>query len=187
MEVSASLKNQFLIAMPGLEDPNFARTVTYICEHGEHGAMGIVVNRPSELHLADVLEHMEISDPEARSGEQLVYVGGPVETERGFVLHPDNRTWESTLSVTQELSITTSRDILEAMARGEGPPRSLIALGYAGWGAGQLETEMQHNAWLSGPADMAVIFDVPAPGRWNAAARLLGVDLSLLSTDAGHA
>jgi putative transcriptional regulator len=187
MNDDVSLKNQFLIAMPGLEDANFSRTVTYICEHDTHGAMGIVVNRPSELHLADVLEHMQISDVQHNRGEQIIYVGGPVDTERGFVLHPNQNEWESTLAVTDDISITTSRDILEAIAHGTGPSRSLVALGYAGWGAGQLENEIQHNAWLSGPADPEVIFEVPSRDRWTAAARLLGVDLSLISTEAGHA
>jgi putative transcriptional regulator len=187
MNDHVSLKNQFLIAMPGLADPNFSRTVTYVCEHGSHGAMGIVVNRPSELRLADVLEHMQIAEAIPHSGDQTVYVGGPVETERGFVLHSHTDSWDSTMEVTDEISITTSRDILEAMARGEGPARSLVALGYAGWGAGQLEDELQHNAWLSGPADPSIIFDLPVEQRWEAAARLLGVDLRLLSTDAGHA
>lgn len=187
MNDSVSLKNQFLIAMPGLDDPNFARTVTYICEHGEHGAMGIVVNRPSDLQLVDVLEHMQIPPPAAGRGEQIVYLGGPVETERGFVLHTPTEEWDSTLAVTEEISITTSRDVLEAMARGAGPAKSLIALGYAGWGAGQLEDELQHNAWLSGPADLGILFDLPAEQRWEAAARLLGIDVRLLSTEAGHA
>ena len=182
-----SLKNHFLIAMPGMEDPNFSRTVTYICEHGEHGAMGIVVNRPSELTLADVLSHMQIPEVDPEVGRQAVYTGGPVEEERGFVLHTPPGDWDATLAVTEEISVTTSRDILEAIARGEGPQRALLALGYAGWGAGQLEEEIQHNAWLNGPADPAIIFDLPPEQRWAAAARQLGVDLNLLSTEAGHA
>jgi putative transcriptional regulator len=173
--------------MPTLADPNFSRTVTYICEHGEHGAMGIVVNRPSELKLSDVLEHMKIPESDPRSGDQIVYIGGPVEEERGFVLHSHSTRWDSTMAVTEEISITTSRDVLEAIARGEGPTRSLIALGYAGWSAGQLETELQANAWLSGPADSQILFKLPPERRWEAAAQLLGVDLNLLSTDAGHA
>jgi putative transcriptional regulator len=187
MSTTASLKNQLLIAMPTLEDPNFARTVTYICEHGEHGAMGIVLNRPTDLRLADVLQHMEIEGGMGAAGEQIVYLGGPVEEERGFVLHTHTDPWDSTLAVDEDISITTSRDILEAMARGTGPRRTLVALGYAGWGAGQLEREMQQNAWLSGPADQSILFELPADQRWEAAARLLGVDLHLLSTDAGHA
>jgi putative transcriptional regulator len=185
---ASSLKNQFLIAMPGLEDPNFSRTVTYICDHSEEGAMGIVINRPTELHLSDVLEHMGIAAADPRTAGQIVYLGGPVEEERGFVLHtPQDGGWKSSIAVTDQIGITTSKDILEALARGEGPERSLIALGYAGWGAGQLEAEMQQNAWLSGPAQADVLFDLPPEQRWEAAARLLGVDLALMSTDAGHA
>lgn len=185
---ASSLKNQFLIAMPGLEDPNFSRTVTYICDHSDEGAMGIVINRPTELHLSDVLEHMGIPGADPRSAEQIVYQGGPVEEERGFVLHtPRNGGWKSSIQVTEQIGITTSRDILEAMARGEGPARSLIALGYAGWAAGQLEAEIQQNSWLSGPAQAEVLFDLPPAQRWEAAAKLLGVDMALMSTDAGHA
>ena len=181
------LTNHFLIAMPGLEDPNFSRTVTYVCEHNEHGAMGIVVNRPMGLDLGDVLDQMDIPDAPESARQQPVYVGGPVQTERGFVLHSGDRAWDSTLQITDDLSVTTSRDILEAMARGEGPERSLVALGYAGWGEGQLESEMTANTWLSGPADAQIIFELPAERRWQAAAMLLGVDLNLLSGDAGHA
>jgi putative transcriptional regulator len=187
MTETASLKNQLLIAMPSLADPNFSRTVTYICEHGEHGAMGIVLNRPTDLRLADVLRHMEIEGGLGEAGQQIVYLGGPVEEERGFVLHTHTEPWDSTLAVDENISITTSRDILEAMARGEGPRRTLVALGYAGWGAGQLERELKQNAWLSGPADQSILFELPADRRWEAAARLLGVDVNLLSSDAGHA
>lgn len=184
----SSLKNQFLIAMPGLEDPNFSRTVTYVCDHDERGAMGIVVNRPSELHLSDVLEHMGIENHDPWAADQIVFLGGPVQEERGFVLHmPREGGWKSSIAVTDDIGITTSRDILEAMARGEGPHRSLVALGYAGWGAGQLEDEIRQNTWLSGPAEPEILFNTPPAKRWDAAARLLGVDLSLLSTDAGHA
>lgn len=187
MNEHASLKNQLLIAMPSLEDPNFSRTVTYICEHGQHGAMGIVLNRPTDLRLTDVLKHMQIEGGMGQAGEQIVYLGGPVEEERGFVLHTHTQPWDSTLDVNDNISITTSRDILEAMARGEGPAQTLVALGYAGWGAGQLERELQDNAWLSGPADQSILFELAPDQRWAAAARLLGVDVNLLSSEAGHA
>jgi putative transcriptional regulator len=187
MSGSANLTNQFLIAMPGLRDPNFARTVTYICEHSDKGAMGIVVNRPLDLSLADVMSHMQIADTPAEIGRQPVYLGGPVDSERGFVLHSGAPSWSSTLRVTDAICVTTSRDILEAMARGAGPERTLVALGYAGWAGGQLEHELQDNAWLSGPADARILFEVPAEERWVAAARLLGIDLNLISTEAGHA
>lgn len=187
MNETASLKSQLLIAMPALDDPNFSKTVTYVCEHGEHGAMGIVLNRPTDLSLSDVLKHMEIEGGLGKAGEQIVFLGGPVEEERGFVLHTHTDPWDSTLAIDDQISITTSRDILEAMAHGDGPDQTLVALGYAGWGAGQLEQEMQQNAWLSGPADQAILFALPADQRWEAAARLLGVDVNLLSSDAGHA
>ncbi len=187
MSETPSLKNQLLIAMPTLQDPNFARTVTYICEHGEHGAMGIVLNRPTDLRLSDILKHMDIEGGLGEAGEQIVFLGGPVEEERGFVLHTHTDPWDSTLAINGDISITTSRDILEAMARGTGPSRTLVALGYAGWGAGQLERELQENAWLSGPADQSILFDLPPEQRWEAAARLLGVDVNLLSSEAGHA
>lgn len=187
MSANDSLKNQLLIAMPSLEDPNFSRTVTYICEHGEHGAMGIVLNRPTDLRLNDILQHMEIEGGLGVAGEQIVYLGGPVEEERGFVLHTHTPPWDSTLAIDEHISITTSRDILEAMAKGDGPSQTLVALGYAGWGAGQLEREIQENAWLSCPAEQAILFDLSADERWEAAARLLGIDVNLLSGDAGHA
>jgi len=182
-----SLKNQLLIAMPNLADPNFFHTVTYICDHGDSGAMGIVINRPTDIKVREVLEQMEIDVSTEEPAQEAVYVGGPVEEQRGFVLHTGVRRWDSTLKVTDDVSVTTSRDILEAMARGEGPAKSLIALGYAGWGAGQLEQEMLENAWLTVPAEKAILFDLPPTQRWEAAARLLGVDLSLLSGDTGHA
>ncbi len=187
MSQNPSLKNQLLIAMPTLQDPNFSRTVTYICEHGEHGAMGIVLNRPTELRLLDVLQHMDIDGGLGAAADQTVYLGGPVEEERGFVLHTHTAPWDSTLAIDDHISITTSRDILEAMAKGGGPDQTLVALGYAGWGAGQLEQELQQNAWLSGPADKSILFDLPSDQRWEAAARLLGVDVNLLSSEAGHA
>jgi putative transcriptional regulator len=187
MSQSDTLKNQLLIAMPTLEDPNFSRTVTYICEHSDQGAMGIVLNRPTELSLADVLRHMDIEGGLGDADGQIVFLGGPVEEERGFVLHSHTAPWASTLAVNDVISVTTSRDILEAMARGDGPTHTLVALGYAGWGAGQLERELQDNAWLSGPADQSILFELPPDQRWEAAARLLGVDVNLLSSEAGHA
>ena len=187
MSQSDTLKNQLLIAMPTLEDPNFSRTVTYICEHSDQGAMGIVLNRPTELSLADMLRHMDIEGGLGDAGGQIVFLGGPVEEERGFVLHSHTAPWASTLAVNDVISVTTSRDILEAMARGDGPTHTLVALGYAGWGAGQLEQELAGNAWLSCPADEQIIFETPTQDRWQAAADLIGVDMQLLSSDTGHA
>lgn len=187
MNAVSNLSNHFLIAMPGLEDVNFYRTVTYICEHNEEGAMGIVINRPLDINLGDILEQMDIPVSSPDTSEQAVFSGGPVQTERGFVLHSPEGKWDSTLQITPQISITTSRDILEAIAEGKGPLQSLVALGYAGWGKGQLEEEMSANAWLSGPADSQIIFNLPPMERWQAAAQILGVDMNLMSGDTGHA
>ena len=183
----ADLTNHFLIAMPSLMDPNFHQTVTYICAHNEEGAMGLVINRPMELHLSDVLEQLDIEATAAAVAHMPVFEGGPVQRERGFVIHRPAGVWDAVLRVTGELAVATSRDILAAMARGEGPRQTFVALGYAGWGAGQLERELAENAWLSGPADVRILFELPSEQRWAAAAASLGVDLTLLSTEAGHA
>lgn len=187
MSFSTSLTNHLLIAMPGLQDPNFARTVTYICEHTEHGAMGIVINRPLEVTLGALLDQLEIPALRPGVGSTPVYQGGPVQTDRGFVLHTAGYSYDSTLNITPDISVTTSRDILEAIAGGEGPDQVLVALGYAGWGSGQLEQEMSANAWLNGPASNEIIFRMDPSARWMAAAQLLGVDLNLMSGEAGHA
>ncbi|MEL0587462.1 MAG: YqgE/AlgH family protein [Candidatus Thiodiazotropha sp. (ex. Lucinoma kazani)] len=187
MRPETNLTNHFLIAMPRLEDPNFFHTVTYICEHTTDGAMGIVINRPMELHLADIFEQLDIKISTTKIAEQPVYIGGPVQSDRGFVLHDTSTEWASTMQVTAEISVTTSLDILEAIAGGEGPEHNLVALGYAGWGAGQLENELAQNAWLNGPAEGDIIFNRASDERWQAAADLLGVDLNLLSGDTGHA
>ncbi|MBV5274239.1 MAG: YqgE/AlgH family protein [Lamprocystis purpurea] len=187
MGFSTSLTNHFLIAMPGLQDPNFARTVTYVCEHTDQGAMGIVINRPTEVTLGELLAQLDIPTRLSAVRDTLVYQGGPVQTDRGFVLHTAGPSFDSTINITSRISVTTSRDVLEAIAGGEGPPQVLIALGYAGWGSGQLEQELSANAWLSGPANDDIIFRLDAESRWLAAAKLLGVDLNLLSGEAGHA
>lgn len=183
----SNLTNHLLIAMPNLADPNFSHTVTYICEHSEKGAMGLVINRPIDIHVAEILEQMEIPVSEPGAGEAPVYLGGPVEEQRGFVLHSSDSEWDSTLRINDQVSVTTSRDILEAMARGEGPEQALVALGYAGWGPGQLEQEILDNSWLSAPADQSILFTLPPARRWQAAAELLGVDLNRLSSESGHA
>jgi putative transcriptional regulator len=187
MSFSTSLAHHFLIAMPGLQDPNFSRTVTYVCEHTDQGAMGIVINRPLDVKLGELLDQLDIIALYPGAGDIPVYQGGPVQTDRGFVLHTAGPTFDSTLNITSEISVTTSRDVLEAIASGEGPAQTLIALGYAGWGGGQLEHEMSANAWLSGPASQEIIFQMKPEARWLAAAQLLGVDLNLLSGEAGHA
>lgn len=185
--LSSHLKHHFLIAMPHMDDPNFAKTLVYLVEHGPEGAMGLVVNRPSGLSLADLLEQLRPDDePPALCHSLPVFAGGPVQAERGFVLHPAPREFAATLSL-GTLGLTSSRDILFSIADGLGPDRYLITLGYAGWGAGQLEAELAANAWLSVPADEDILFELPFDRRLQAAASRLGVDLALLSAQAGHA
>lgn len=185
--IANPLTNQFLIAMPGLDDPNFTRSVTYICEHNADGAMGIVINHPIEMELGDVLRQLDVATEDQKVEHQPVFIGGPVLPDRGFIVHRPPGNWESSLPVTENIAVTTSRDILNAIAHGYGPRDSLFALGYAGWTAGQLEAEMADNAWLSVPADEHVLFELPASARWRAAAELIGIDPALLSGDAGHA
>src|SRR5215469_99939 len=181
------LTNQFLVAMPSLEDPNFRESVTFICEHNPKGALGIVINRPMNVVLEDILKQLSLKAHDQTTAATPVYLGGPVQPERGFVIHEPAGRWEATLKVGGSLGVTTSRDVLAALAEGLGPKRSFVALGYAGWTAGQLEDELKSNSWLSAPADPHIIFDTPVEQRWQAAARLIGVDLSLLSGDTGHA
>lgn len=181
------LRNQFLLAMPSLADPHFQRTLTYLCDHTEHGAMGVVVNRPMALTIGEILQHLGIEPTDHTIAQRPVHYGGPVEPERGFVLHSPPGDWEGSMALTDELALTTSRDILAALARGEGPAQSLLTLGYSGWGAGQLEDEIVNNAWLTGPAHPDILFDMPAEDRLTAAAARMGIDLSRLSSDAGHA
>jgi putative transcriptional regulator len=187
MSQSTFLKNHFLIAMPTLMDPNFFHSVTYICEHNDQGAMGIVINQPVELTLGEVVEHLGLPTSDGAQLQQSVYRGGPVETERGFVLHRPVGHWESTLSITKTIGLSTSNDIVEALATGQGPKHCLVALGYAGWGAGQLEQELAENSWLSAPADEKVLFDTDADKRWEAAAALMGIDIKQLTGAMGHA
>jgi putative transcriptional regulator len=187
MTDSSNLTNQFLIAMPSLADPNFHQTVTYLCDHNDEGAMGLVINRPLDLEFAELLNFLKIEDTRKQHPYIPIYQGGPVQTERGFVLHEGIGEWEASLAVTDNIAVTLSQDIIEAIAHGNGPERFLIALGYAGWGAGQLEGELAANAWLNGEADPGIIFDTPIEQRWTASAQLLGVELTNLSTDIGHA
>lgn len=181
------LANHLLIAMPGLADPNFSRGVTLLCQHNEEGALGIVINRLSSFRLGDVLEQMNIASSVPGLVEQPVYAGGPVQTDRGFVVHEPGARYDSTFRVSDQVAVTTSRDVLAAMAEGRGPQNALVALGYAGWGAGQLEDEIRENAWLSVPAQGSILFGTPLEARWQAAARLAGVDMRLLTDYAGHA
>lgn len=182
-----SLRNHLLIAMPMLEDPNFFHTVTYICEHNDEGAMGIVINRPTDISLGDLLKQLDIVPDEGLDTTVPVFEGGPVQHEHGFLLHTPVGNWNASLPITEQIALTTSKDILESLAVGAGPERYLLALGYAGWGPGQLEEEISANTWLSGPATLELLFDTPPEKRWHQAAALLGVDLGLLSSETGHA
>jgi putative transcriptional regulator len=182
-----SLTNHLLIAMPQLLDPNFAQTVAIVCEHTDKGALGIVLNRPLPMKLSDVLSQMKLEPTSASIAAQPVLRGGPVHTDRGFVLHRPGGQWDHTHKVSETIQVTTSRDVLAAMARGEGPSDAFIALGYAGWDSGQLEREMKENAWVSMPVDPRVVFELPFEERWAGAWRLLGIDVERLSPDAGHA
>jgi len=182
-----SFAEHFLIAMPAMDDPNFVRSVTLVCQHDEGGAMGLVINHPADVRFGELLDQLRLAHGDAALAERLVLDGGPVQPDRGFVLHDDPRPWDSSLRLRNGLAVTTSRDILEAIARGEGPANWLLALGYAGWDAGQLEAEMAANSWLTVPADAGLVFDVPVEARWRAAAGRLGVDLDRLADYAGHA
>lgn len=188
MHAPASLANHFLIAMPGMDDPNFSRGVALLCHHDSEGVMGLLLNRSSDYMLGEVMAQMGLHGLDARLATQPVLSGGPVEPERGFVLHsPDGGPFASTFPISADIHLTTSRDVLEALARGAGPSRMVIVLGYAGWGAQQLEAELQQHAWLSVDASPDVVFDVPLPQRWDAATRLIGVDPTTLASYGGHA
>lgn len=181
-----NLTNHFLIAMPTLGDPNFFRTVTYMCQHNDKGALGIIINRPTDMTLSDILEQMKIATGDGEFRDLPIYYGGPVQSDRGFVIHEPVGNWDSSFQVAGSVALTTSRDIIEAIAAGEGPKQILIALGYAGWGEGQLEREIVENAWLNAPANTEILFDIPPNQRWKSAASEVGVDLDLLSSQAGH-
>lgn len=181
------LSNHFLIAMPAMTDPYFAKSLTYVCEHNDQGAMGIVVNRPISLTLSELFAQINMPLKPAELEDVLVHFGGPVQTDRGFVLHEPNGDWQSTLHISDKVGLTTSKDILQALGEGKGPRHLLITLGYAGWSQGQLEQELSQNAWLSVPADERIMFDLPAEERLPAAMALLGIDFATLSEEAGHA
>lgn len=181
------LANQLLVALPSLADPNFERTVSLLCQHDAGGAMGVVVNRRSDYTLGEVFSQMGIPCDDVALCATPVLAGGPVHPERGFVIHDGARGWESSLSVSEDLRVTTSRDVLEAMARGKGPGRAVVALGCAGWAAGQLEAELAENTWLTVPADGEILFALPLEARWQAAAGRIGVDMAHMPDYAGHA
>lgn len=186
-----NLTNQFLIAMPGMTDGNFAGAVVYMCEHTERGALGLIINRPIEIGVQQLFEKVDLVLEREDLLATPVYLGGPVQTERGFVLHEqldeEGGHYSSTLKIDGGLEMTTSRDVLEAMANGAGPRKVLITLGYAGWSAGQLEEELSRNGWLSVAADRDIIFDTPVEERYDRALSLLGIDRGFLSSEAGHA
>ena len=199
MASASNLTNQFLIAMPGMADDNFAGSVVYLCEHTERGALGLVINKPSDIKLGTLFEKVELTLDRAELAEQPVYIGGPVQTERGFVLHEsgeddaadidaDGAHYNSSLRIPGGgLAMTTSKDVLEAMACGAGPRRVLVTLGYAGWSAGQLEEEIARNGWITVDARPELIFETPIEQRYDQALALLGIDARMLSSDVGHA
>jgi putative transcriptional regulator len=186
-KVQMNLTHQFLIAMPGLVDPNFERSVVYICEHNDKGALGLVINRSTDLTLAKLFDKIDLKLEIVPWKDTPVYFGGPVQTERGFVLHSPAGNYSSSLAIADEIALTTSKDVLEAVADGTGPQKLLVTLGHSGWGGGQLENEIAHNAWLTVAANAGIIFETPAEQRFDAALKLLGIDSTRLSGLAGHA
>ena len=186
-----NLTNQFLIAMPGIGGDTFAGAVIYLCEHTDKGALGLVINKPIDIKLKNLFEKVELSLDRVDLAESPVYYGGPVQTERGFVLHEqiddDGSRFNSSLRIPGGLEMTTSKDVLEALSSGTGPTKILVTLGYSGWGAGQLEEEMGRNSWINVEAQPEIIFNTPVEQRYDKALSLLGIDLAMLSADAGHA
>ncbi|HEX7025799.1 MAG TPA: YqgE/AlgH family protein [Gammaproteobacteria bacterium] len=185
--MSLNLKNHFLIAMPNLLDPNFHQSVTYICEHDQKGAMGLMLTQTTNYLLGELLQQLKINCIVPEIGQRKIMFGGPVEIQSGFILHRPAGNWQSSLHVTEEVTVTTSRDILEALAVGQGPRENIVTVGYAGWGPGQLEQELASNSWLTYPADTDMLFKTSPGQLWHSAAKALGIDLSLLSGDVGHA
>lgn len=181
-----SLKEHFLLATPALNRGFFAQSITYICEHTEEGAMGIVINQPLEVAFEEVLGNLNI-DYQEGSNQETIFAGGPVQMDHGFILHREKGNWETSESVGNNIWLTTSQDILTAIATGSGPRSHLIALGYAGWGPGQLEEELMESSWLTIKADADILFDIPYPERLIAAGEKLGIDISLMSSQTGHA
>ena len=172
--------------MPGMEGDEFSKSVTYLCQHDEEGALGLIINKPHAMCMGDIFKQLSVSPIRPELAEIPLYSGGPVQPERGFVLHSSERKWDSTLTVNGALSLTSSKDILEAISQDKGPQKWIVALGYAGWANGQLEQEINRNAWLHGDADSNIIFEQPLNDRWRLAAKAIGVDMSLMTTDAGH-
>jgi putative transcriptional regulator len=186
-KVSGYLDHQMLIAMPGMVDQNFAGSVTLLCQHNDAGAIGITINRLSTFNLGEILAQLQIECADEAICGRPVLEGGPVAPDRGFVLHSPHEGYESSLPVGKDIMVTTSRDVLAEIARGEGPDKYVVALGYAGWGGGQLEGELRANAWLSVAADTDIVFDLPLPSRFNEALGRLGIKIDRLHSEAGHA
>ena len=184
---SMNLTDHFLIAMPAMDDPYFSRTLIYIAEHNDQGALGLIVNRPIDMDLATLFEKIEVPLESPNVGRLPVYFGGPVQTDRGFVLHRPVGNWQSTLVVTSEVGLTSSRDVLQAVGKDGQPGEIMVTLGYSGWGAGQLENELVQNAWLTVPADPRILFELPFEERLPSAMETLGINFSNLSEKAGHA
>ncbi len=187
MDTANNLTGHLLIAMPALMDPNFSRTVTYICEHSAQGTLGLVINRPLDIDLGTVFTQLNLENSDEEMAHQPVLHGGPVHMERGFIIHESEEPWENSTTINDSIQVTTSQDILIAMSTGQGPKKATVVLGYAGWGAGQLEQEISANSWLNAPANRQIIFDTPFEERWKESAHLLGIDLSTISSEAGHA
>lgn len=193
MQSFTYLENQLLIATPGITDSYFQKSVVYLCEHNERGAMGIIINHPMSITIEDLLLHMEIIASETKEQTQPaklsnpVLAGGPVQRERGFVIHRPAGKWQSSFIMPEDLTVTTSRDVLQAVAEHQGPEQILIALGYAGWEAGQLEEELANNSWINCPVNYQLLFDTPLEQRWEMAGKLLGINLSDLPNTFGHA
>lgn len=185
--ISSNLRNQFLIAMPRMDDPNFAQTVTLICEHNDKGCFGVTINRPIDVTVGDLFKQLEIDSIEQSLLDASALNGGPVQSNQGFVLHDTARAWDGTLQVCDNLSITSSRDILDDIASGDGPENFLLALGCASWSPGQVEDELRQNAWLTCPANSQILFDTPYDKRWTSAAETLGIDVNLISDGIGYA
>jgi putative transcriptional regulator len=182
-----SLKNHFLLAMPGLNDPTFSDSVVYICEHNADGAMGLIINQQMDISVKAIFDQLKL-DYKEDCARSLLFDGGPVQRDRGFILHLScDQKWESTLAISDQISLTASRDILSDIAVGNGPTESLVTLGYSRWDAGQLERELGENSWLTIPADAEIIFNTACAQRASAAALSIGLDLSMLSHQAGHA
>ena len=191
-QTPTNFTNHFLIAMPGLEDEGFSKSVVYMCEHTERGALGLVINKPSDINLKKLFDKVELPLDRSDLADALVFQGGPVQTERGFVLHESmmpglETVYASTMSIPGGLEMTTSKDVLEALSSGNGPKKVFVSLGYSAWGEGQLESEISDNSWLTVAADIAVIFDTPVEERYAKAMSLLGLESWMLSPDVGHA